>query len=400
MILEYSLLSTLMTEPSLYSTVSLKVDHFEDHKAGRVFEVIGQLVAQKKEPELFIVAEALGDGDWVNYLTNIMYDYPSVPANVNAYEDKIKKAYRDREEEKVAQKFLCEIRSKVPEAASNAVNAIRALDDESPKGMQHVRDVVKVVLERIEEIQEQGIAPGIKTGITELDRLLGGLQAGDYTILAARTSVGKTATMLNFALNSNVSTGIISAEQGDEQLTQRLLANIAGIKSQRFRTGEFSEDDYPRLTNAVAELTGKEIYIDDKASPSIEYIEQTARRMQWKHGIKILFIDYIQKIRSEKYKDRHLQVGDVSRRLFALAKEMHIPIVVLAQLNRNADGKEPRLSDLRESGDIEQDADQIIFLHRSGDENFLDIIVAKNRFGPIAQTRARWIGEFMRLTDP
>jgi len=399
--LEYSFLATLIGDPSLISAVSLKAKHFEDQSAARLYEAVIGFIANKKEPDVVLLAESLGeDKNWIHYITNIVMNNPTVSQNIQSYETEIKKAYRHRQEERIAQKFLLEIRSKIPEAATNAIMNLHALDEDSIKGIEHVKDVTKRVLEKIDERQNQDSNLGIKTGITSLDDLLGGLQPGDYTILAARTSVGKTATMLNFALNADCPVGIISAEQTDEQLTQRMLANLGRIKSQRFRTGNFKDHDYPKLSEAVVELTNKPIYIAQKHSPSIQDIEQIARQFQWKHGIKILFIDYIQKIRSERYKDRHLQVGDVSRRLFALAKELNIPVVVLAQLNRNADGKEPRLSDLRESGDIEQDADQIIFLHKSDQPSMLDLIVAKNRFGPIAHTKARWEGEHMRLTNP
>lgn len=397
--IEYNLLSTLMAEPSLITAINLRPHHFEERRAGRLFKTIAQLISEKKDPDVILVAETVGGDDILGYVGNICMNYPSVPANINAYEEIIKKGYRSRAEKQIAQTYLEELESDIPESSSNAINAIRALDEDSGDGIEHVKDITKLVLENVGKVQELDRGAGILTGIDKLDTLLGGLHPGDYCMLAARTSVGKTAVMLNFATNCREKVGIITAEQGKEQLTQRMLSNLGSIKIQRFRTGKFDDVDYSNLSNAVSKLTSKGIYISHKRGPTIQDVEQMARRMVWRNDIKILFIDYIQKIKSRAYKERHLQVGDVSTRLFNLADELNIPVIALAQLNRAADGKEPRLSDLKESGDLEQDADQIIFLHPSADETELNLIVAKNRFGPVAHTNAKWEGQFMRLSN-
>jgi replicative DNA helicase len=400
--LEYSLLSVLMSEPSAVVTLTVKPEQFTAPGAPLMFSVIQRLASEHRVPDVVLVAEEMDrDDPYDQHLAMVMdvADTPGVVANLDAYEAEIIKAHRRRQERTIAHTLVNALENGVDTAAAEAMASLQALDEGVATGVVTARESVKTVITELDAISKHGKEPGLTTGLSDLDMLLGGMQKGDCSILAARTSVGKTAVMCNFALAVNAPVGIVSAEQSHQQLTQRMLSNLGRIKSQRFRTGKLDDDDYPRLSSAVTCLVEREIYIEDKPSPTIDEVEKLARRLVWEHGIRVLFIDYVQKVRSDAYKDRYLQVGDVSRRVYALAKDLNIPIMMLAQLSRNAEGKEPTLADLRESGDLEQDADQVMFLHRTQDPGELNLIVAKNRFGPIAHTTVRWEPEFMTISD-
>lgn len=399
---EYQLLSTICNEPSCLSNLDLKPEHFGDRKAGEMFEVVTELVNAKKTPDIIMLIESLNfrGGDWSEFVSGVLMDYPAVPNNVKTYESEIKKAYRKREIQRAAQRFLFDANNGDETAVSTAMENLKRIESGSDRAMKHVSEIIPDVIQRIDDAFNNRGPVGVNSGLTDLDRLTGGFQPTDLIILAARTAVGKTATMVNFALNAGVPVGVISAEQSSDQLVQRMLANIGEVSAQRLRTGRLDDAEWPRLVSASTMLQSSNIVIADKSLPSIDEVEQMTRRLQWEHGIKILFVDYLQYIRSNKYEQKYQQIGDVSSRLKGLAKECNIPIVALAQLNRQADGRQPRLSDLRESGDIEQDADQIILL--SKDEERPTVIyldVAKNRHGPTARIEGYWDAKFMKLRD-
>jgi replicative DNA helicase len=391
----------LLKHPELVTNDNLKAQYFEDPYSGRAYKAITDLSAKKQQPDVVAVAEQLGgSAEDLDYVTTCWDNYHLSASNLDEFAKKLRAAYVHREQEGIARLFKFEMERGEPGAAERAIAALRALDTEGPKGIRHVRDILPNVLKRIDERANQTGQPSVKTGLVDLDAVIGGFLPGDYCILAARTSVGKTAFMLNLALNARVPVGIISAEQPESELTERMLSNLGSIKINRFRAGNLIQSDWDSMGGAVKKLSSREIYINDKSGPEIGEIEQTARKMEWENGIRILFIDYIQKIHSVKYKERYQQIGDISKRLFDLAKDLHIPIIALAQLNRNSDGKWPRKADLRESGDLEQDPDQIILLHKQDDQpNIMHVIVDKNRSGPCQIIDTVWHGEFMRVAN-
>lgn len=269
--------------------------------------------------------------------------------------------------------------------------------------------------------QDAGILRGLKTDYQGLDDTLGGLQKSDLIVLAARPSVGKTSFALNLALRvakQGVAVGIFSMEMSIDQVVDRLIAAASGVSMWKLRTGKLSHkdesDDFLRITTACDELKSLPIFIDDSPSPNILQMRAMARRLQSDSGLGLLMVDYLQLMSGRKHYDSPVQqVTEISRGLKGLAKELNIPIIALSQLSRaieQRDGHKPRLSDLRDSGSIEQDADCVMFIHREDKVNFekardnnnlntAQLIIAKHRNGPTGEIDFRIDPDSLRFLE-
>jgi replicative DNA helicase len=254
---------------------------------------------------------------------------------------------------------------------------------------------------------------GLSTGYADLNEITAGLQDSELIIVAARPSVGKTSFALNLIRNIAVDEGqpafFVSLEQSRIELAERLLCCQARVDSHKLRKGSLSADDMEKLIEAGGVLRSARLFIDDEASQSILRIAANARRLKLRHHIKVVVIDYLQLIEPDNRKDpRQEQVAQISRRLKALAKELDIPVVALAQVNRSSEERQdhrPRLADLRESGAIEQDADVVMLLHRPDryepgqNEGVTEVIIAKQRNGPTGEITLAYIKQFMRFEN-
>lgn len=271
-----------------------------------------------------------------------------------------------------------------------------------------ISDVLVEAFERIDKLHKGDHAlRGVPTGYKGIDRIMAGWQRSDLIILAARPSVGKTTLALDFARHAGLhgaKVGIFSLEMSRDQLVDRMLASYARIELSRLRTGKLQEspmdgeDDFKKLSDAMNDLSQASIYIDDNASANVMGMRTMARRLQAEHGLDLLIIDYLQLMESSRYTDNRVQeVSDISRNLKKLAIELNVPIIALSQLSRAVEmrtDQRPKLSDLRESGSIEQDADVVMFLHRhqieyENNERPLvmdvDLLIEKHRNGPTGQ---------------
>ena len=254
---------------------------------------------------------------------------------------------------------------------------------------------------------------GVPTSFKNLDRMTSGLQGGDLIILAARPSMGKTSFALNIATNAargGIGVGVFSLEMGAEQLTLRLLSTESGIDHQKIRNATFSSQEWIALTHVAAELGDMRLFIDDTAGINIMELRAKARQLKSKHDIGMLVVDYLQLLHTPRqHENRHQEVSEISRFLKALAKELNVPIVALSQLSRAVDSrvdKRPLLSDLRESGAIEQDADVIMFLYRDVVYNqeteypdSAELIIGKQRNGPTGTVSLRFARELTKFED-
>jgi len=282
-------------------------------------------------------------------------------------------------------------------------NKFVQLDIWLKKTFQHLSDI---------KSHTKGIT-GIPSGFQQLDQMTSGFQNGDFIILAARPSMGKTALSMCMALaaaRNNFSVGIFSLEMSAEQLTLRLLSAESGISHHNIRNATISSDEWIDLTNVAAHLAELKLFIDDTAMLNIMDLRAKARKLKVEHGLQFLVIDYLQLIHSnKKHENRHQEVSDISRSLKALAKELNIPIVALSQLSRAVDSrmdKRPMLSDLRESGAIEQDADLIMFLYRDAVYNnetenpaLAELIIGKQRNGPTGTVYMNFVKELTKFED-
>lgn len=293
----------------------------------------------------------------------------------------------------------------------DAERRILQLSDTKNRGdFASVGAVVEVTLDKITKLYENKAGlTGLPTGFRDLDRMTSGLQPSDLILVAARPSMGKTAFTLNIAQNVGVrqhkTVAFFSLEMSQEQLVQRLLCQIAHIDSQKLRTGQLnSDEEWIRLTDACDKLYESPIYIDDTPGISVAEMRSKARRLKSEHGLDLIIVDYLQLMQGRNAESRQQEISEISRSLKALARELKVPLIALSQLSRSVESrqdKRPMLSDLRESGALEQDADIVSFLYREDyydketeNQHITEVILAKHRNGPVGSVKLYFKNEF------
>lgn len=282
----------------------------------------------------------------------------------------------------------------------------------------HIKDILNKTYEKISDLHDPDAKEkyrGIPTGFTALDNLLSGLQPADLVILAARPSMGKTAFALNIAQNMaqrGKAVGIISLEMSKEQLVERMFCSLMGVDSWKMRTGKMDDDDFGRIGAVMDELNGLKIYIDDSIGNSVTELKAKARRLKMESGLDVLVIDYLQLMSAGGYSNQNnrvQEISDISRSLKALARDLAIPILALSQLSRAVElrpSKIPQLSDLRESGAIEQDADVVMMMYRedyyeedTDRKGVTDLFIRKHRNGPVGHIELAFRKEQMKFMN-
>ena len=288
-----------------------------------------------------------------------------------------------------------------------------------------VKDILKDTFKSIEALYERKeLITGVPTGYHDLDKMTAGLQPSGLIVVAGRPSMGKTAFALNLIeyaathAEKPVPSVIFSLEMSKEQLVQRMLCSLAKVDAGRLRTGHLGESDWPKLTMAAGQLTETQIFIDDTPAISVLELRSKARRLKAEHGLGLIVVDYLQLMRGSNPESRQQEISEISRSLKALAKELQLPVVALSQLNRSLESrtdKRPMMADLRESGAIAQDADVIMFVYREsvycedcksrertcekGHDKDAEIIIGKQRNGPIGTVHLTFRGEFTRFEN-
>ena len=417
---EAAVLGSMIIDPECIGEVVevLERDAFYRIEHRRIFEALISLYEKNKGVGIdavllrdeLIKRNCLEEVGGVEYIGKILDSVPS-SANVAYYTGVVKDKMLLRELISVAGEILDNAYSETGEtreALDEAERKLFAVTDKNIVGnATALKDLVVRSFELIEGRQGTHVT-GLATGYYELDDLTCGLQNGEMIIVAGRPSMGKTSLALNIAehlgLIEKVPTAIFSLEMGRQQLAERFLCSISEIDSQKVRRGLLGDEDYKKLADACAELSGAPIYVDDTSTLSPLELRAKARRFKSKHDIQCIMVDYLQLMHlgSGRVESRQQEITAISRYIKALARELNIPVVVLSQLNRAPEGREttghrPRMSDLRESGSIEQDADVVMLLHREAyyhkDEpdwkeqnpdkvNTAELIVAKQRNGP------------------
>ena len=293
---------------------------------------------------------------------------------------------------------------RVNDLAEQIVFKARRVRDE--RSAQPLSEAVLTYFERVEYLHDHGVENiGVPTGLVDLDMMLGGLQRSDLVVVAARPGVGKTSLILNIALAASqrfhYCTLVMSLEMSHEQVTERLVAQSSGIDSQKLRFGQLADDDWPLLVQATSRLGDVPLWIDDTPGLSIGQVRAKARRMQAARGLDLLVIDYLQLMASDRRtENRNQEIAAISQGLKNLARELNIPVLVASQLSRGVEqrsDKRPMLSDLRDSGAIEQDSDVILFIYRddiynpeSDKHHLAELIIAKQRKGPTGTVEVYW----------
>ncbi len=367
------------------------------------------------------VLDAIGGASFVTSL----FTFVPTAANVGYYLDIVREKFILREiiaacTESVRRSY--EEQDEVNNLLDEVEAKILAVGEDRFRGqMPGMKEQVMGALESIEQLWERrGGITGISTGFAELDRMTNGMHEAEMIVIAARPSMGKTALAMNIAehvaISSKLPVAVFSLEMSSQQLVQRLLCSRARVNLQKVREGFLAERDFPSLTAAASKLAEAEIFIDDSAGLSILELRAKARRLKAQKNIQLIVVDYLQLLRSMSRRaqdNRQLEISEISAGLKGLAKELKIPIIVLAQLNRQPEarsGGKPRLSDLRESGSIEQDADLVGLLVRpeiyEEDEEAraekageAELIIAKQRNGPVGEIPLTFLKEFTRFED-
>jgi len=356
-----------------------------------------------------------------SYLAELANNTPSA-ANIRAYAKVVR--------ERATLRSLISVANDISESGFNtegrtsddlldeAERKIMQIGEERPKtgGPEEVNPLLKRAVERIDELfNSDGDITGVSTGFTGLDEMTSGLQPSDLVIVAGRPSMGKTTFAMNL-VESAVLAGekpvlVFSMEMPAESLIMRLMSSLGRINQTKVRTGKLDEEDWPKLSSAVSRLKDRPLFIDDTAALSPTEVRSRARRIQREHGdLAMIMIDYLQLMQvAGSSEGRTAEISEISRSLKTIAKEFNCPVVALSQLNRSLEqrpNKRPINSDLRESGAIEQDADVIMFLYRdevynedSVDKGVAEVIIGKQRNGPIGTTRVAFIGEHSRFDN-
>lgn len=432
---EEAVLGALMIEKDAYSLVSeiLKPQSFYEIKHQKIFQAIQNLSIEQKPVDIITVTEELrknGDLDIVGgpfYITQLSGKVVS-SAHIEYHARIIAQKHLARE----LISYTSHIQTKAFDETIDVDDLMQEAEGElfeiSQQNMKKDYTQINPVIDNAFELLKKAAAradglSGLETGFTQLDKITSGWQNSDLIIIAARPAMGKTAFVLSMAKNITVNyrqpVAMFSLEMNNVQLVNRLISNVCEIPSEKIKSGQLAQYEWSQLDIKIKELYDAPLYLDDTPSLSVFELRTKARRLVREHGVKLIIIDYLQLMNANGMKtgNRQEEISAISRSLKGLAKELDIPIIALSQLNRNnetregIDGKRPQLSDLRESGAIEQDADIVCFIHRPEyykiyeDENKNDLrglaefIIAKHRNGAVGHILLRFKGEYIKFTN-
>jgi len=424
---EQSVLGGLMLDNETWTEVSerlVSADFYRrDHQL--IFEAIANLANESKPCDVVTVAEWLehhGELQAVGglqMLAQLVDDTPSA-ANIVAYADIVREraVLRDliRAGSGIAERGYQPEGRSTDELLDIAEREVFEIADRESRNRRTVRGIKELLADAVDRIdllfKSDSPITGVSTGFADFDEMTSGLQRSDLVIVAGRPSMGKTAFAVNIAehaaIRDKLPVAIFSMEMPGEQLAMRMMSSLGRIDQHRVRTGRLKDDDWPRLTSAVGMLSEVKLFIDDTPGLSPSDLRARCRRIKREHDLGLVVVDYLQLMRlPAAAENRATEISEISRSLKILAKELNVPVLALSQLNRSLEqrpNKRPVMSDLRESGAIEQDADVIVFIYRdevyndeSPDKGIAEIIIGKQRNGPIGTVRLTFLGQYTRF---
>ena len=423
---EQSVIGAMIIDKSAIAQVFEKLNEDDFYRDGHkvIYKAVREMYAKDMAVDLVTILEYLKTTDMldkaggVTYISELSSSVPTT-ANLSSY-------IKIVEEKSTLRKLIKASTSIIEESYNSGGDVEKVIDlaqkkvfDIAEKKDSKEYEALSDVLERgfleIERLfNNRGAITGVGSGIKDLDAKTSGFQKGDMVLIAARPSMGKTTFSLNIAENAALKEGksvvIFSLEMSKEQLAYKLLCSQANVDMLKLRTGNLEDDDWERIARATGPLANAKIYIDDTAGISVMDMRSKCRKIKMEHGIDMILIDYLQLMSGSAGSDnRQQEVSEISRSIKALAKEMECPVIALSQLSRAPEQRadhRPMLSDLRESGSIEQDADVVMFLYRdeyyhpdSDRKNIGEVIIAKNRHGETGSVELVWLGEIQKFAD-
>lgn len=416
---ELSVLGAILINKDSIGLISQKISpkDFYDEIHSKIFEAMLSLYEEGRPIDMLTLTKRLKklkyDKADASYLTDLLNAVPTA-ANIEHYadiisEDSIKRSLINLGSDIVEMGFMEE--KSAEELLDKTESSVFALSQgHNIRGFVPIKDSLAESFDRIDELHKSGAGlRGVRTGFSDIDNILSGMQASNLLILAARPGQGKTALIVNIAQNIAVAekkpVGIFSLEMSQEELVDRLLVGQADVDAWRLKTGKLSENDFAKLSEAMGLLADAPIFIDDTPGISVSQIRTKARRLQMEHNVSVIIVDYLQLVDPGKHYDNRVQeVSIVSQALKNLARELKIPVLAVSQLSRAVEHRgerRPQLADLRESGAIEQDADVVMFLYRPDSEitNVIQtkLLVAKHRNGPMGEIDLLFRGDRIRF---
>jgi len=429
---EQSVLGGLLLDNSAWDKIAdfVNPEDFYRYDHRLIFQHIARLINGSRPADVITVFESLSSANkadeigGISYLNALAQNTPSA-ANIRRYAEIV----RDRG---ILRKLISvsdeisgsafnpqgkEVKQMLDEAESK-IFAIAEEGSRGTQGFQEIQPLLTQVVERIDELynrENPNDITGVPTGFVDLDRMTSGLQPGDLIIVAGRPSMGKTAFSVNIgehvSTDSGLPVAIFSMEMGGSQLAMRMLGSVGRLDQHRLRTGRLNDEDWPRLTHAIQKMNDAQIFIDETPALSSIELRARSRRLARQCGkLGLIIVDYLQLMSANSPgENRATEISEISRNLKGLAKELNCPVIALSQLNRSLEqrhNKRPVMSDLRESGAIEQDADLILFIYRdevynpdSPEKGMAEIIIGKQRNGPIGSVRMTFLGQFTKFEN-
>lgn len=409
---EQNLVGSVLMDSARLTEVDCLPEHFENGFCREVFKAILAMANANKAIDALTVADELEKKtgkDWLTGCAGLAAAAIS-PKSLKPYSDEIKQNHKRRNAIQIAENLISQSRALDDSAIDQAIIQLMSLGNEARNTCFTMKDALRASYSHLETLLNGGGTDAIPTGFRALDENLGGFHKTDLIIVGARPAMGKTALVQNFILKGGVPCGFFSTEQSAMQMANRFICMAGGVHGWRMRSGDIGESDWPGVNSAIAQLSERDIYIDEHSQPTIADIQRQARRWKQQYNIQAIHVDYVQRIHAtDRRAPKHERVEEVVTGLKSLAKELEVPVIALAQVNRSVDSKSdprPGMGDLKDSGSIEQEADQVMMLYRDEVYNaktespgIAEIIIEKNRHGPTNFVRLAWDGSTFRFSD-
>lgn len=406
------IIGVLLKNPSKITECNLTPLMFWNQTDGLIFGVMLEMNSANQPIDVITVTEKLLEKTGKDYLQTLMAYATSgggTEKNIKAYCEIITEAHRKAQAREIANLLIESLNE--PNAVEIAIQALMGLTSENRNYEYDINSACKVALQAIDErMRNKDTLPGVNTGLGKLNDSLGGFHNTDLVVIGARPAMGKTALILNMIIRANAKCGFISAEQGVSQVVQRCMAIAGGVNSSNMRTGHLTEEDIHFLNTGAGKIKSHPgCWFYDKSAPTIEEVESIARRWKYEYNIDAFYIDYLQRLSVAPGKTKTESVSENTRRLKDLARELEIPVIVLAQVKRdveNRNDKRPNMGDISDSSEVEKEADVVMMMYRDEYYNpdtmsagIIELNIEKNRHGPTGCVPTKWSAQIMRISD-
>lgn len=413
---EHALIRCALLDNAMHAAAGVSSDLFQSPALRKVYDAIGSLIGDQKPADAVTVSEYLQGREphiqWLDVIVHTMRNSMGEPERLDSYVAILKDSHKKRRTREIAEKLVIGV-AKDTGAIELAIRDLMDLGQTEKRYEHDMGETLRATVAHIEEAYDkaqEGKTVGITTGLTDLDEAIGGWHPTDLIIVAGRPGVSKTGSLLNLMLNGMVPFGVFSSEQPFVQIGSRMVSIQGMVSGNRIRRGKVKAEDWQKIQAAIHCLKQRQFWINDKAAMDINELTAQARKWRYTNGVELIGVDYIQRLKatSPRMSERE-KVMEVTRGLKSLAKELEIPIIALAQVNRACEGrpdKRPQMGDIAESSIVEMEADSIACLYRdeiynpdSPDKGILEWIWHKNRHGPTGIVRTQWQGEFFKVNN-